>query len=201
MDFFPDGGKSSAQGCEKLIQIKDDDHTGKLYRIKRFLFNKNNKNPSNSNGNDEDEDEVPRKNFLQKLRDGIGHIRPLKKVFLNIHAYIGCNHLRSPHYFISSINQCGFRAKLCSSWSDYLQEKCNDPIDNNLTYPRMGFHAHQSDPIYRRGNGSFYLKTKPEPPYCSPSSLSSIEKKSEKKTSLKSKLKKKISKLLPKNKS
>ena len=157
MDFFPDGGKSSAKGCEKLIKIKDEDEEETVQR-KRFIFG--------NRKDDEDDDDQPKKNFIERLRDGIGRIKPFKKVFLNIHAYIGCNHLRSPHYFISSINHCTFRAKLCSSWSNYLTTSCQDSHDNNLTYPRMGFHADQSDPIYQRGNGSFYLKTVSLAPYC-----------------------------------
>ncbi len=186
MDFFPDGGKSSASGCEKLIEIKDDNEIEKRYRIKRLFL-------SHNHDEEDDDTNLPRKNLLEKLRDKIGRISPLKKVFLNIHAYIGCNHLRSPHYFISSINQCQFRAKLCSTWSEYLLQKCKDSIDNDLTYPRMGFHADQSDQIYRHGNGTFYLKTVAEKPYCSLAS-----QKSKKQTSGKSKLKKKLSKLLPK---
>ena len=42
MDFFPDGGQSSARGCEKLIKIEDDDdETEKRYRVKRLFFSKN----------------------------------------------------------------------------------------------------------------------------------------------------------------
>ncbi len=192
MDFFPNGGKSNAKECEKLIDIQDEDVTEKRNRIKRFFFS------SNSDDDDTSSSGIPEKNWLQKIRDAIGKISPLKKVFLNIHAYIGCNHLRSPHYYIASINQCQFRAKLCSSWTDYLANKCPDPNDNDKTYPRMGFHADQSDRIYREGDGDFYLKTLPEKPHCSsPSSLkrSSNDKKE---TSLKSKIKKKLSKFLPK---
>jgi hypothetical protein len=191
MDFFPDGGKSSAQGCEKFIDIKDDGDVEKRHRIKRFLF-----------GSDADEDDtsssgIPRKSWLERIRDQIGRISPLKTVFLNVHAYIGCNHLRSPHYFISSINQCQFRAKLCSSWTDYLAKTCKDSYDNDLTYPRMGFHADQSDRIYRNGNANFYLTTTPDKPYCS-SSSSLPASKSQKRTSLKSKLKKKLPKFFSK---
>jgi len=188
MDFFPEGGQSSAKGCEKLIEIKDEDEDEieKHSRIKRFFFNNKDKEQSN--------DEIPSKSFIEKLRDRLGKLTPLKKVFLNVHAYIGCNHLRSPHYFISSVNQCQFRAKLCSSWSDYLAKKCQDPIDNDLTYPRMGFHADQSDRIYQRGNGSFYLKTIAEKPYCSLPSLPGQKSKKQET----SKLKQKLSKLLPK---
>ena len=160
MDFFPDGGQSNAKGCEKLIEIKDEDDTENQERRKRFLRGGN-------NNEQEDDNDIPKKNFIQRLRDRIGRISPLKKVFLNVHGYIGCNHLRSPHYFISSINQCDFRAKLCSSWSNYQSKKCKDPVDNNLTYPRMGFRADRSDRVYRQGNGSFYLKTISEKPYCS----------------------------------
>ncbi len=184
MDFFPDGGHSSAKGCEKFIQIQDEDDTEKRDRIKRFFFN--------NNKDQESIDNLPEKNFIEKLRDRIGRINPLKKVFLNIHSYIGCNHLRSPHYFISSINQCEFRAKLCSSWSDYLLKKCQDSIDNNFSYPRMGFHADRSDRLYREGNGSFYLKTTREKPYCSLTTISG--EKSKKQTSAKSKIKKKLPK-------
>lgn len=188
MDFFPDGGKSSARGCEKLIEIRDEEEMETRRRLKRFLFRKN-------NATDEDADEPPRKNFVERLRDRIGQITPLKKVFLNIHAYIGCNHLRSPHYYIASINQCPFRAKLCTSWSDYQRHKCRDPVDNNSTFPRMGFHADRSDRIYRQGNGSFYLKTVSQKPYCS---LTPAPKNQAKKPpSFKSKLKKKLSKLVP----
>jgi hypothetical protein len=193
MDFFPDSGKSTAKGCEKLIQIQDEDETETRLRIKRF-FSKNNK--KNKTVDNDDDDDIPKKNFVEKLRDRLGRITPLKKVFLNVHAYIGCNHLRSPHFFISSINDCQFRAKLCSSWSDYLAKKCQDPIDNDLTYPRMGFHADQSDRIYRQGNGSFYLKTISEKPYCLPSSLNG--QKSKNQTKEQSNFKKKLSKLLPK---
>ena len=126
-----------------------------------FLF-KSNRDPEATT-------DLPKRNLIQRLRDRVGRIRSLKKVFLNIHSYIGCNHLRSPQYFISSINQCEFRAKLCSSWSNYQFKKCKDPIDNNLTYPRMGFHADRSDLLYRQGNGSFYLKTNAKKPYCSSS--------------------------------
>ncbi|CAF3731459.1 unnamed protein product [Adineta steineri] len=195
MDFFPDGGKSSAKGCEKFIQIKDDDdaEVEKRHRVKRLFFTKN---------KDDENEDVPQKGFIGKIRDGIGRLNPLKKVFLNIHAYIGCNHLRSPHYFISSINDCKFRAKLCSTWEDYLLlNKCSDSTDNDLTYPRMGYHADQSDAIYRRGDANFYLKTVSQKPYCSASSSSTISKKQLKeKTSVKSKLKKKLSKILPNNK-
>jgi hypothetical protein len=191
MDFFPDGGKSSAKGCEKLIEIKDEDETEKRHRIKRFLF-RNNKGEDN-----ETSDGLPKKNIVEKIRNKIGQLSPLKKVFLNIHAYIGCNHLRSPHYFISSINECQFRAKLCSTWSDYLSNKCKDSTDNDLTYPRLGYHADKSDSIYQLGNGNFYLKTTSKKPYCSPSTSLS-EAKTNNQTSLKSKLKKKLSKILPK---
>ncbi|CAF2124099.1 unnamed protein product [Rotaria magnacalcarata] len=191
MDFFPDGGKSSAQGCEKFIKIEDNDETENRFRIKRFLYSRNRKE------NDTSED-MPKKSILGKIRDRLGALTPLKKVFLNIHAYIGCNHLRSPHYFISSINQCNFRAKLCSSWTDYLSKKCKDPVDNDLTYPRMGFYADKSNPIYKVGNGDYYLKTTPDKPYCALSLSSRSEKESKKQTSLKSKLKKKLSKVLPK---
>jgi hypothetical protein len=185
MDFFPEGGQSSAKGCEKLIEIKDEDEDEieKHSRIKRFFFGNKNEEKSDA--------EIPSKSFIEKLRDRIGKLTPLKKIFLNVHAYIGCNHLRSPHYFISSINQCQFRAKLCLSWSDYLAKKCQDPIDNDLTYPRMGFHADQSDRIYQKGNGSFYLKTIAEKPYCSLSGQKSKNQET-------SKLKKKLLKLLPK---
>ncbi|CAF0792641.1 unnamed protein product [Rotaria sordida] len=193
MDFFPDGGKSNAKGCEKFIVIKDKDEIETNIRIKRFLFNRKQKQESSTNDND-----LPEKNFIGIIRDRIGRIRSLKKVFLNIHAYIGCNHLRSPHYYISSINQCNFRAKLCSTWLNYLSKTCNDPIDNDLTYPRMGFHADKSDSIYRRGNNSYYLKTTPKKPYCSPSSSSSTTEKNPKtRTSVRSKLKKKLTKLRP----
>ncbi|CAF0852208.1 unnamed protein product [Adineta ricciae] len=194
MDFFPDGGKSSAKGCEKLIEIKDEEEEGEVvaasekhHRVKRLFFNKN----KTKNSTNDDDDDVPKKNFVEKLRDRIGRVRPLKKVFLNIHAYIGCNHLRSPHYYISSINHCQFRAQSCLSWSDYSAKKCVDSIDNNSTYPRMGFYAEKSDATYRRGNGSFYLKTTSQKPYCSPTTTSSLVKKQT------SKLKKKLMKLLP----
>ncbi|CAF3869756.1 unnamed protein product [Rotaria sp. Silwood1] len=161
MDFFPDGGNSNAQGCEKLLHIKDDYDVKKRYNIKRLFFGESQKEDLDSS------ESLPEKSFIEKLRDQLGYITSLKDVFLNVHAYIGCNHLRSPHYFISSIHKCIFRAQLCSSWSDYLLKKCIDPIDNDLTYPRMGYHADQSDPIYRHGNGSFFLKTIPKEPYCS----------------------------------
>ena len=157
MDFFPDGGQSSAKGCEKLIRIEDDENSDTANFYKRFFFH----------SSDEESGNVPRKGFLERLRDRIGQLTPLKKIFLNIHSYIGCNHLRSPHYFISSINHCEFRAKLCSSWSNYLTKTCFDPRENNKTYPRMGFYADRSDRFYRQGNGSFYLKTVKEKPYCS----------------------------------
>lgn len=191
MDFFPEGGKSSAKGCEKLIEIKDEDEDEieKHSRIKRFFFNNKDKEQS--------DDEIPSKSFIEKLRDRLGKLTPLKKVFLNVHAYIGCNHLRSPHYFISSINECQFRAKLCSTWSDYLSNKCKDSIDNDFTYPRLGYHADKSDSIYQHGNGNFYLKTTSKKPYCAPS-ISLSEAKTNNETSLKSKLKKKLSKVLPK---
>ncbi|CAF0813991.1 unnamed protein product [Rotaria sp. Silwood1] len=192
MDFFPDGGKSSAIGCEKLIEIKDKDEFEKNYRIKRFIFGRNRKQESDTG------EDLPEKGFIGIIRDRIGKLRALKKVFLNIHAYIGCNHLRSPHYFISSINQCDFRAKLCSTWLDYISKKCKDSIDNDLTYPRMGFHADKSDLIYRRGDNSFYLKTTSEKPYCSSSSSSATEKNPKTRTSVKSKFKKKLTKYLPK---
>lgn len=156
MDFFPDGGESSAKGCEKLIKIQDKDDS--TY-YKRFFFSDSNEFNEQTN--------VPQKNFLERLRDQIGRLNPLKKIFLNIHSYIGCNHLRSPHYFISSINHCEFRAKLCSTWSNYLAKDCQDPLENNKTYPRMGFYADRSDRLYRQGNGSYYLKTIANKPYCS----------------------------------
>lgn len=192
MDFFPDGGNSKAEGCEKLIDIKDkdedEDEVSKRHRLKRFFF---------SHSDKDEDDGTPRKGFIEKIRDRIGKITGIKKIFLNIHAYIGCNHLRSPHYFISSINQCQFRAKLCSTWSDYLAKKCKDSTDNDLTYPRMGFSADKSDRIYRHGNGSFYLKTTADKPYCSP--LPQTEKRSKKQISKKSKIKKKLSKLFSKS--
>jgi len=190
MDFFPDGGDSNAKSCEKLLDIRDnDDETAdKRERIRRFLFGSKD-STENENG------DLPKKNLLERLRDRIGRVGVLKKVFLNVHAYIGCNHLRSPHYFIASIHNCQFRAKLCSSWSNYLANKCNDPIDNELTYPRMGFRADRSDIAYQRGNGSFYLKTIATKPYCSDALVSSKQK-SKKQLTKKSKSKiKKISDL------
>lgn len=194
MDFFPDGGDSNAEGCEKFIEIKDDDddnnnnEKSKRHIIfKRFLFHRH---------NNETDDGLPKKSFIERIRDQIGKITALKKVFLNVHSYIGCNHLRSPHYFISSINQCPFRAKLCTSWLDYIGNKCKDPIDNDSTYPRMGFYADQSDKIYKIGNGSYYLKTTADKPYCSP--LPVTKQKSKKQTGIKSKIRNKITKLLPK---
>lgn len=160
MDFFPNGGQSSAKGCEKLIKIKDEEESqGSTFHKRFYLIDSEETEPQSDN--------LPRKNFLERLRDRIGRLNPLKKIFLNIHSYIGCNHLRSPHYFISSINHCEFRAKLCSTWSNYLANTCSDPVDNNRTYPRMGFYSDRSDRVYREGNGSFYLKTTGEKPYCS----------------------------------
>jgi hypothetical protein len=74
MDFFPDGGHSSARGCEKLIEIKDDDpELEKRSRVKRFFFSKSEE--------DENDDDRPKQNFIQKIRDRIGKINPLKKFF------------------------------------------------------------------------------------------------------------------------
>lgn len=193
MDFFPDGGHSKSKGCEKLIEIKEKNNEEGQHRFKRFLFKNNHKQENN-------DDDKPRKSFLEKIRDQIGKLSPLKKVFHNIHAYIGCNHLRSPHYFISSINQCDFRAKLCSSWKDYLSKKCKDPTDNDLTYPRMGFYADKSDSVYIHGDSNFYLTTTSEKPYCSSSISTRSEKLPDKQTTSKSILKKALKKFLPKKK-
>ncbi|CAF0852606.1 unnamed protein product [Didymodactylos carnosus] len=154
---------------------------------------------------DLERENLPEKNFIEIIRDKIGIISPIKDVFVKIHGFVGCNHLRAPRYFISSINSCDFRATMCDSWSNYINKRCNDTFQqkylNDNTYPRMGFHADKSNIYYRKQNAKYYLRTIENPPYCDNSSLQTKKTRTvDKRINFGKKIKKKLSKLLEKKK-
>ncbi|XP_012286201.1 pancreatic triacylglycerol lipase-like [Orussus abietinus] len=66
-----------------------------------------------------------------------------------------CSHGRSYMYYTESINsKTGFPAKKCSSWNAFTKGDCEDN-DTAL----MGAHVSHS------ASGSYYLRTRSEPPY------------------------------------
>ncbi|XP_016838416.1 pancreatic lipase-related protein 2-like [Nasonia vitripennis] len=66
-----------------------------------------------------------------------------------------CSHGRSYQYFTESINSnVGLRAKQCETWDKYLQGDCD-----NSESALLGEHVDKSS------RGSFFLRTRSEPPY------------------------------------
>jgi len=75
---------------------------------------------------------------------------------------ISCSHYRAPAYYLESIHShCPFYAYPCKSYDDFKKGLCTKCPEGGC--PRSGYHAIDSK---GRLNGSFYLQTHDEKPWC-----------------------------------
>lgn len=73
---------------------------------------------------------------------------------------VGCSHNRVMKYWTESIKtRCSFQAFKCDSFEKYQDGECASCADNNCSI--LGFYADGF-----KGNGSYYLATAGESPYC-----------------------------------
>jgi len=76
--------------------------------------------------------------------------------------WTSCGHERAVRYFLESINsKCLFTAKMCNSYEDYKNDKC-EPCTTDCR--RMGYFS--NDPSRSLKSGKYFLQTNAQAPYC-----------------------------------
>ena len=71
-----------------------------------------------------------------------------------------CSHRRSWHFYsesVRAVDQQTFRAVLCASWKDFIENNC--PENETMTQDYMGYYA--SDNL----TGDYFLQTNQESPF------------------------------------
>jgi len=83
-------------------------------------------------------------------------------VFQGTQEYVACNHLRSWHFMLESINsQCPFTAIPCDKAEDFEAGRCSSCTDAGCS--RMGFHADVNIPATPT---KYFLSTADHAPFC-----------------------------------
>lgn len=167
MDFYQDDGASGVNACDDLGD-RMKNHTYIIYEDKaskrRFLGFKNITFSGFIEGKDMTVKLVKSKvsGLFDKVKDFF--LKTPSRIFLRAHQFFGCSHLMSMRFFLYSINRCEFKAKYCRDKEHYKKNECFS--GSKLIGPFMGYYADRSSEFYKRSNGSFFLKTKSERPYC-----------------------------------
>ena len=167
MDFYPDLGNVNA--CNEVKQRFDNLDNVILYEESR----RKDDDFEDINLNSIDKNDVFSVDTLKnKLINFLGRIKYFlnkkpKRVFVSVHQFFGCSHLMAVRYFIYSINECDYRAHMCSNKEDYKAKKCLD-TKRKPDFARMGYHADKSNSKYLSSFENFYLDTTAKPPYCDP---------------------------------
>ncbi|KAK7501512.1 hypothetical protein BaRGS_00007316 [Batillaria attramentaria] len=79
--------------------------------------------------------------------------------------FVACNHMRSYHLFIDSINShCPFEGYRCSSEDEFNAGNCMPCSGEGCGY--MGMHADRVKPANRRSTNKYFLKTGDHSHYC-----------------------------------
>ncbi|KAL8573946.1 hypothetical protein ACOMHN_029393 [Nucella lapillus] len=79
--------------------------------------------------------------------------------------FVACNHLRSYHFFIESINSaCPFEGYRCDSQEHFNAGQCMPCSAGGCGY--MGLKADQVKPLPGTDHVRYYLRTGPSGPYC-----------------------------------
>ena len=81
----------------------------------------------------------------------------------------GCSHLMSVRYFLSSVNNCTFKAYYCRTQNDFFSNvsKCHKSAKNETKAPpRMGYYADMSADTFKKSYGNFFLNTTGHAPFC-----------------------------------
>ncbi|RNA24596.1 pancreatic triacylglycerol lipase [Brachionus plicatilis] len=167
MDFYPDLGDVNA--CNEVKQRFDNLENVILYE------EANSKDDEFEDVNltsIDAKDTFSVDNLKSKMISIFGKIKDFfdkkpKRIFISVHQFFGCSHLMAVRYFIYSINECDYRAHLCSRKEDFTTKKCLD-AKRKPDFARMGYHADKSNAKFLTSFGNFYLATSSKPPYCDP---------------------------------
>jgi len=77
-------------------------------------------------------------------------------------SFFTCSHYRAVHYFIESLDaRCPFNAYPCSSYKEFKRTTCT--VCPAAGCPMMGYNSQEH---IGKLNGSFYLRTNGESPFC-----------------------------------
>lgn len=178
MDFYPDSGPSSINACNDItVRFENDDNNVILYEEKVEISKSQNKSIeyeditldekfTNKHGGLSG---ITRGSITSYLSGIYGKIKNVfaykpKRIFSKVHQFVGCSHLMAMRFFIYSINDCEYRAVHCHSAKDFNKHKC--PKNDLKAFPRMGYRADESDELYRKSMGNFFLYSYEKPPYC-----------------------------------
>ena len=119
------------------------------------------------------------KNFYKSIKNFF--VKKSKRLFIKMHQFVGCSHLMSVKYFMSSIKNCSFVAHNCRTQHDFNANvsKCHlNSKDEIKAPPRMGFYADMSAQSFKTSYGNFFLNTTGTQPFCIISSANTTTAKS-----------------------
>lgn len=169
MDFYQDSGPSKVKACDQV-----DNRATNLDKV--ILYEEANKNGEKfedvhltkieevnytSLKSVKSHLKSRAKSYWRKIKSWF--ITKPKRIFLAAHQFFGCSHIMAVRYFIYSINTCTFQAVACKDLANFQNSSCTK---NTKDFPRMGYHAHLADQVYKTSRENFYVHTNETAPYC-----------------------------------
>ncbi len=176
MDFYPDKGPSDVAACGDLSNRFDTYQNVILYEESQPKPGVEFQNVTLTASEIESAGGLRNlsiKSLFSKLGSMVGTVanylgKKPKRVFTQFHQFFGCSHLMSVRMFVTSINDCEFKSRMCDSYEDFADRSVyNCRVDaRGGPEPRMGYHADKASEFYTKSKGEFFLVSTQQPPFC-----------------------------------